>query len=256
MQTKWIFGRNPRSLCFPWRAGEIFSDKSLLPVDLDFNRHTLVVLVKVWKFSQTEGRCAPYSSVFTPGTSHPFAGRYLILPPCPLLDRVAGTNRGGALLRGHHRFNFVKVQYRQAGGRMLVGYMQLRGLMKLVDRREAGQGESKLRVARHTDGRQVYLGRWLEVVPGPVDPTGQARVRWATPPADRVLGNRTTGGVVGCFWYQILDAETILESVQLIPIPMRDPARPGWPAGTDTGQDTHLRQYYVHTLGKSAAGET
>ena len=196
-------------------AGDVFLR---LPAGHDLRlepAHSLVVLQKVWTFSETE-------------------------------HRVAGTNRGGSLLRGHYRFNFVKVSVTTGMQRNIrVGYMQLRALMKIVDRR-LGSGGPKLRVARELDGKLAFLGRWLEQVPDRNDATGAVRLRWATPPPSQVIGH--PGSELSAYWFQILDAETILESVQVLPIPMD-------PIEADTGQDSPERTFYLHSLGKSAHGE-
>ena len=184
--------------------------------DLRLNRDSLVVVLKSWHFSHTE-------------------------------NRVAGTYRGGALLRGHYRLNFVKVSLttgRQRNAR--VGYAQLRSLMKIVDRRQ-GHGPVH-RLARRLDGKRAFLIRWLEEVPGPTDATGALRLRWARPPDDQAVG--TAGSELAAFWYQILEADSILdESVQLIPIPLN-------PIREDKVQDSPKRTFYVLTVGKTASGES
>ena len=179
---------------------------------------SLVVVLKSWDFSQTE-------------------------------HRVAGTYRGGALLRGHYRLNFVKVALttgRQRNAR--VGYVQLRSLMKIILDRRQGHG-SVHQLARRLDGKRAFLCRWLEEVPGPTDATGALRLRWARPPDDHAVG--TAGSELAAFWFQILEADAILEGVQLIPIPL-DPAQ----VGADKVHDSPERTFYVLTRGKTASGET
>ena len=188
-------------------AGSIYLKSRTLDRDLpELGPDHALVVHRVWKFSQTE-------------------------------NRVAGTVRAGAVLHGYARFNFVKVQIDG-----VIEYMELRCLMKIGD---VGQGASLWERARKLHGKLWFLGCYLEPVPGRRDGTGQLKLRWATAPSGRRVGD-------GTFWYQVVDSDCILESFIPIPIPLKGAA-----FKTDDGGAAHIdREFYVHTVGRSATGES
>lgn len=201
--------------------GTLFKRLENMPGGLRLQRTSLVVVMKVWKFSQTE-------------------------------NRVAGSVRGGAFLHSYSRFNFVKVTILNRG-RKEVAYLQLRCLFKVVDR--TNHSGSRWQLGKDLDGDRFFLGRWLTNAGGRTDLTKAARLKWARPGAEVQLGPQGQGhgeqSATRDFWYQVLDADTILESVQLIPIPLE-----GLHGRDDGSADHPDRQFYVHALGKSAAGES
>ena len=92
------------------------------------------------------------------------------------------------------------------------------------------------------------IARWLDIV-RPADASGHTRLRWAEAPEAHVIGGDNKHPDLRDYWWQIFEAECILESVQLLPI-LQEPLH------RDNGtRDNKERMFYLHTLGKSAAGE-
>ena len=75
--------------------------------------------------------------------------------------RVAGSVRGGAMLNGAYRFNFVKIKYIASNGHANEGYVQLRGLLKVIDLTRVTRGPMRVRVK--AEGRLVFLGRCVRM---------------------------------------------------------------------------------------------
>ena len=83
-------------------AGELFF-RQQADGGMAIDAMNVVVVQKKWHFSMTE-------------------------------HRVAGSVRGGAMLNGAYRFNFVKIKYIASNGHANEGYVQLRGLLKVIAR--------------------------------------------------------------------------------------------------------------------------
>ena len=243
-------------------AGSIYLKSRTLDRDLpELGPDHALVVHRVWKFSQTE-------------------------------NRVAGTVRAGAVLHGYARFNFVKVQidgvieYMELRCLMKIGDVgqgaslwerarKLHGklwflgcYLEPVPGRRDGTGQLKLRWATAPTSRRVGGGTfWYQV-------RSECGVHYKC--TLFVLYHFTEYKILQIYTqctleigiqsevytcvhvlivlcaYQVMDSGCILESVVLIPIPLKGAA-----FKTDNGDAAHIdREFYVHTVGRSATGES